>query len=74
VQDHPYEPVLAVSGIDSTVKIFSADKRARRDARRGVSGVHGVDARGFSSLRLGGRVRGSALPVVTSEQAAKGTQ
>jgi len=57
IQGHPYEPVLAVSGIDSTVKIFSADKRARRDARRGIGGVQGMDARGFSSLRMGGRSR-----------------
>lgn len=62
VQGHPYEPVLAVSGIDSTVKIFSADKRARRDARRGV-GVAAMDSGNFSSLRLGGRVRGVRAPV-----------
>ncbi|KAL9637620.1 MAG: hypothetical protein Q9204_001806, partial [Flavoplaca sp. TL-2023a] len=33
VQGHPYEPVLAVSGIDSTIKIFSPDNRAQEDAR-----------------------------------------
>jgi len=33
VQPHPYEPLLAVSGIDSTIKIFSPDARARRRAR-----------------------------------------
>lgn len=54
VQGHPYEPLLAVSGIDSTVKVFGVDKRARRDARRGI-GVRGVDEGGFSSLRFGGR-------------------
>ncbi|KAL8867299.1 MAG: hypothetical protein Q9198_008569, partial [Flavoplaca austrocitrina] len=32
---HPYEPVLAVSGIDSTIKIFSPDNRAQEDARAG---------------------------------------
>jgi len=37
VQPHPHEPTLAVSGIDSTVKIFSPDARARADARRGVN-------------------------------------
>ncbi|KAL8991698.1 MAG: hypothetical protein Q9169_007734 [Polycauliona sp. 2 TL-2023] len=37
VQGHPYEPVLAVSGIDSTVKIFSPDNRAQDDARAGVN-------------------------------------
>lgn len=30
---HPYEPLLAVSGIDSTIKIFSPDARAQADAR-----------------------------------------
>ena len=34
---HPYEPMLAVSGIDYTVKIFSADRRAQHDARQGIN-------------------------------------
>lgn len=29
---HPYEPLLAVSGIDNTIKIFSPDARAQADA------------------------------------------
>ena len=29
--------MLAVSGIDSTVKIFSPDRRAQRDARNGIN-------------------------------------
>lgn len=33
---HPYEPLLAVSGIDHTIKIFSPDSRAQMDARRGI--------------------------------------
>ncbi|CAL8575654.1 hypothetical protein XPA_001567 [Xanthoria parietina] len=37
VQGHPYEPVLAVSGIDSTIKIFSPDNRAQADARAGFN-------------------------------------
>ncbi|KAL9604024.1 MAG: hypothetical protein Q9219_000786 [cf. Caloplaca sp. 3 TL-2023] len=37
VQGHPYEPVLAVSGIDSTIKIFSPDNRAQEDARAGTT-------------------------------------
>ncbi|KAL9040351.1 MAG: hypothetical protein Q9180_001965 [Flavoplaca navasiana] len=37
VQGHPYEPVLAVSGIDSTIKIFSPDNRAQEDARAGIN-------------------------------------
>ena len=35
VTGHPYEPMLAVSGIDHTIKIFSPDNRAQHDARRG---------------------------------------
>merc|ERR1711939_959879 len=54
VQGHPYEPMMAVSGIDSTVKIFGpgSDNRERYNAQRGIDvanpggGVH-------SSLRLG---------------------
>ena len=34
---HPYEPMLAVSGMDYTVKIFSADRRAQHDARHGIN-------------------------------------
>ncbi|KAJ5573388.1 uncharacterized protein N7459_007815, partial [Penicillium hispanicum] len=37
VQGHPYEPTLAVSGIDNTVKIFSPDRQAQENARRGVN-------------------------------------
>jgi nuclear receptor interaction protein len=55
VTGHPVEPMLAVSGIDSTVKIFGVGGRERRMARRGAEvanpgGVH-------SSLRFGGRMR-----------------
>ena len=48
---HPYEPVLAVSGIDHTIKIFSPDYRAQADARAGInisSAANGSS--GFSSL------------------------
>ena len=34
-----YEPVLAVSGIDHTIKIFSPDARAQKDARQGINGT-----------------------------------
>lgn len=34
---HPYEPTIAASGIDDTIKIFSPDQRAQEDARRGVN-------------------------------------
>ena len=48
---HPYEPVLAVSGIDHTIKIFSPDYRAQADAQAGInisSAANGSS--GFSSL------------------------
>lgn len=35
IQGHPHEPMLAVSGIDHSIKIFSADSIAIRDARYG---------------------------------------
>jgi nuclear receptor interaction protein len=35
VQGHPYEPTLAVSGIDNTIKVFSPDRHAQEQARRG---------------------------------------
>ncbi|KAL8852214.1 MAG: hypothetical protein Q9221_002924 [Calogaya cf. arnoldii] len=51
VQGHPYEPVLAVSGIDSTIKIFSPDNRAQEDARAGINvGYPGGDYTIHSSL------------------------
>ncbi|KAK2826882.1 hypothetical protein FQN49_007362 [Arthroderma sp. PD_2] len=37
VQGHPYEPTLAVSGIDQTIKIFSPDSRAQYDASQGIN-------------------------------------
>ncbi|GBF61991.1 WD repeat protein [Trichophyton mentagrophytes] len=37
VQGHPYEPLLAVSGIDQTIKIFSPDNRAQHDASNGIN-------------------------------------
>jgi DDB1- and CUL4-associated factor 6 len=43
--------MLAVSGFDSTVKIFSADARARRDAALGVGAKTAGDSR-FSSVGL----------------------
>lgn len=49
---HPYEPVLAVSGIDHTIKIFSPDARAQDDARSGINVAdHGTS--GMSSLSTG---------------------
>ncbi|RHZ66021.1 hypothetical protein CDV55_105066 [Aspergillus turcosus] len=37
VQGHPYEPTIAASGIDNTIKIFSPDRHAQEDARRGIN-------------------------------------
>lgn len=55
VQGHPYEPTMAVSGIDHTIKIFSPDARDQYNARKGV-GVEATDP-GFSSLAFGMRRR-----------------
>ncbi|KAF2110173.1 WD and tetratricopeptide repeat-containing protein [Lophiotrema nucula] len=55
VQGHPYEPMMAVSGIDHTIKIFSPDANDQRNARLGI-GVQAVDP-GFSSLGFGRRRR-----------------
>jgi nuclear receptor interaction protein len=49
LQGHPYEPMLAASGIDHTIKIFSPDARAREAARLG-SGIGAVDSSSFSSI------------------------
>lgn len=53
---HPYEPMVAVSGIDHTVKIFSPDRRLQVDARNGIN-VSPSASSGFSTLELGGRTR-----------------
>lgn len=71
LQGHPYEPLLAVSGIDHTIKIFSPDVRAREAARLG-RGVAAADASDFSSIAWPTRIRGRRLPrqpVTTSEPA-----
>ena len=48
---HPYEPVLAVSGIDHTIKIFSPDYRAQADAQAGINISSAANGSfGFSSL------------------------
>lgn len=70
-QGHPYETMLAVSGIDHTIKIFSPDSRAREAARLG-RGVEAADTSDFSSLSWRARMRGSRLPrerATTSEPA-----
>jgi hypothetical protein len=47
--------MLAVSGIDSTVKIFSADRLSRRAAAT-AQGITAADASNFASIRLERRV------------------
>ncbi|KAL9126319.1 MAG: hypothetical protein Q9217_004603, partial [Psora testacea] len=58
IQGHPYEPLLAVSGIDHTIKIFSPDARAQEDAKNGInlsSAIH--RSHGYSSLSYPSRPR-----------------
>ncbi|KAL8658369.1 MAG: hypothetical protein Q9226_001045 [Calogaya cf. arnoldii] len=72
VQGHPYEPVLAVSGIDSTIKIFSPDNRAQDDARAGINvGYPGGDYTIHSSLS-GRRRRARQEPSEGEDGAAEG--
>ncbi|EME49597.1 hypothetical protein DOTSEDRAFT_49827 [Dothistroma septosporum NZE10] len=58
IQGHPYETMLAVSGIDHTVKIYSPNARAREIARLG-QGISAHDASSSSStawpIRIGRR-------------------
>ncbi|KAI9798332.1 MAG: hypothetical protein M1825_005381 [Sarcosagium campestre] len=56
VQGHPYEPILAVSGIDHTIKIFSPDARLQADARAGIN-LSTRGNSGYSTLDIGRRVR-----------------
>ncbi|KAF2692061.1 WD40 repeat-like protein [Lentithecium fluviatile CBS 122367] len=56
VQGHPYEPMMAVSGIDNSIKIFSPSKSDQWNARKGI-GVHPADSGNFSSLAFGRRRR-----------------
>ncbi|KAF9884439.1 hypothetical protein FE257_001770 [Aspergillus nanangensis] len=37
VQGHPYEPTIACSGIDNTIKVFSADRHAQENALGGIN-------------------------------------
>ncbi|KZF25058.1 WD40 repeat-like protein [Xylona heveae TC161] len=72
VQGHPYEPMLAVSGIDHTIKIFSPDLKAQEDARNGINVARG-NTSNFSTLAFGrgraGRMRSSREE---SEQTTQG--
>jgi DDB1- and CUL4-associated factor 6 len=62
VQGHPYEPMIACSGIDSTIKVFApsnltgGESRERHNAARGIDIANpGVTA--HSSMRFGARRR-----------------
>ena len=70
VQGHPFEPMIAVSGIDSTVKIFGSGGREREDAEKGVNIANPGGGR-HSSLRVGGRRRRHE-PTEDAEQEAEG--
>ncbi|KAF2031285.1 WD and tetratricopeptide repeat-containing protein [Setomelanomma holmii] len=59
VQGHPYEPMMAVSGIDHTIKVFSPDTRDQRNARKAI-GVQAADMGDWSSLHWGRRRRARA--------------
>ena len=58
VQGHPYEPMIACSGIDSTIKIFGpgGESRERENAYKGID-VANPGGSTHSSLRFGGRRR-----------------
>ena len=51
IQGHPHEAMLAVAGIDHTVKIFSPDQRDQHNARLGV-GIQPLDPSAWSSIRF----------------------
>lgn len=57
---HPYEPLLAVSGIDNTIKIFSSDARAQADAR-GETTSDGPDNHSKGSNISAGQRRNQVL-------------
>lgn len=60
---HPYEPLLAVSGIDHTIKIFSPDLQAQAAARHGINlGTSFAQSPGRSSLRTWPRLRQTRAP------------
>ncbi len=63
VTGHPYEPMIAASGIDSTIKIFSPDESLQEDARHGINLANPSDAAPMhSSLRVGGPRRRPSQP------------
>lgn len=71
---HPYEPVLAVSGIDSTIKIFSPDRRAQDDARAGVNIGSGSNGSAIHSSLSGARRRARRTSSNNGSGAAEGLE
>lgn len=54
---HPYEPMIAASGIDNTIKIFSSDQNAQEDARNGINILdpdNPSNTRGRNTSSIGG--------------------
>ncbi|MCJ1478512.1 hypothetical protein MMC13_007192 [Lambiella insularis] len=66
MQGHPYEPLLAVSGIDHTIKIFSPDRQSQEDARNGVNlGISATRSTGHSSLFIRSPRLDRPIPIST---------
>lgn len=70
VTGHPYEPMIAASGIDSTIKIFSPDQRLQEEARQGINIATPPAAPMHSSLRLQGPRRRASQAANASPDAA----
>ncbi|KAL2037396.1 hypothetical protein N7G274_009881 [Stereocaulon virgatum] len=68
VQGPPSEPLLAVSGIDHTIKIFSPDSRAQKDAEEGINISSATNSSsGYSSLSGRRRQRRDSPPPTAEE-------
>ncbi|KAF2022189.1 WD40 repeat-like protein [Aaosphaeria arxii CBS 175.79] len=72
VQGHPYEPTMAVSGIDHTIKIFSPDAQAQRNARKGI-GVSCSDP-GLSTVSFRRRRRTRPHPDTVEPSSSQGDE
>ena len=74
VQGHPYEPIIACSGIDSTIKIFSPDAAAREDAANGINIANPPGGTHSSVRGVGGRRRRASqrIPEEESQETAEG--
>lgn len=68
--------MLAVSGIDHTIKIFSPDVRSQKDARNGINlGTSSSNSAGHSSIMLGRRRRPPTREATTTnEPSTDGTE